>query len=237
MKGVIVMGLLLGLFGCRTESVNAAPAKVEHAKPGALAAAARDQVCQTRGDANVTNGMLRIEDATTRGVATASSGEAAALRFVYRGETAETRALASGQIRHQLGIKLRAADGCNVVYVMWRLEPKPFIEVSLKRNPGMRTHAECGAKGYTKVKPSSSATVPAFAVGDEHVLAAAIDGDTLTVTLDGAVAWQGDLPPEARELDGPAGFRSDNVAYDAELRVAPAGRTHKTPGCASSDDD
>jgi hypothetical protein len=230
----------MGLFawlGCRGEAVSAAPAKVAHVKPGALAAIARDKICMTRGDAAVQGGMLHVADPTTRAVATASSGEAASLRFVYRGETSETRALASGQIRHQIGLKLRAADGCNVVYVMWRLEPKPFIEVSLKRNPGMRTHAECGAKGYTKVKPSSSSPVPAFGVGEEHVLEAAIDGDTLTATLDGEIVWQGDLPPEARELDGPAGFRSDNVSYDAELRAAPAGRSHATPGCASADDD
>jgi hypothetical protein len=115
---------------------------------------------------------------------------------------------------------------------MWRVEPRPFIEVSVKRNPGKRTHAECGASGYTKVKPSASTPVPAFEVGVEHVLDAAIDGDTLTAKIDGEIVWQGELPAEARELDGPAGFRSDNVSYDAELSVAPAGHGHDaTPGC------
>jgi hypothetical protein len=74
--------------------------------------------------------------------------------------------------------------------------------------------------------------VPAFEVGVEHVLEASIDGDTLTAKLDGEIVWQGVLPAAARELDGPAGFRSDNVSYDAELRVAPAPRGHAaTPGC------
>ncbi|HTJ47535.1 MAG TPA: hypothetical protein VL463_35795 [Kofleriaceae bacterium] len=228
--------LLLALAACRAE-VAAAPSAVKHEKPGALAAIAREKICMTRGEAAVSGGVLQISDATTRGVATTSSGEAAALRFTYRGESRETRALASGQIRHQVGLKLRAADGCNVIYVMWRVEPKPFIEVSMKRNPGKRTHEDCGAAGYTKIKPSSMEPVGAFAVGDEHVLEAAIDGDTLTATLDGKAVWVGDLPTEARALDGPAGFRSDNVTYDAELRVAPGARGHDSPGCAKSDDD
>jgi hypothetical protein len=101
----------------------------------------------------------------------------------------------------------------------------------------MRTHAECGARGYTKVKPATSSPVASFEDGAEHVLEAAIDGDTLTAKLDGEIVWQGDLPEAARSLDGPAGFRSDNITYDAELRVAPAGRKHATPGCEGGEGD
>ena len=219
--------MIFSASACATAA--SAPAKIERDKPGALAATKRDAICMTRGSID---GSMRVTEATTRGVATGSSGEAASLRFTYRGPTSEQAKLASGQVRHQLGLKLRAADGCNVVYVMWRVEPKPFIEVSVKRNPGQRTHAECGANGYTKVKPASSAPVPAFEVGVAHVLEASIDGDTLTAKLDGEIVWQGELPAAARELDGPAGFRSDNVSYDAELRVAPAAHGHAaTPGC------
>jgi hypothetical protein len=240
--GVVASLLALVGSGCRSEHRAAAEphgAPIARVKPGALAAAARDAICMTRGNAASGERGLRITDATTRGVATASSGEAAALRFTYLGPSDDQVQLASGQVRHQIGIKLRAADGCNVVYVMWRVEPKPFVEVSVKVNPGMRTHAECGARGYTKVKPAASSPVPGFEVGVEHVLEAAIDGDTLTAKLDGEIVWQGDLPDAARTLDGPAGFRSDNVTYDAELSVAPAarGHVHATPGCAGGEGD
>jgi hypothetical protein len=221
----------LALVACREEGGRTAD-PVTRVEPGPLAPATREQICMTRGNAAAGEHGLRITDATTRGVATTSSGEAAALRFTYLGPSDDQVKLASGQTRHQIGIKLRAADGCNVVYVMWRVEPRPFVEVSVKANRGMRTHAECGARGYTKVKPATSSPVPSFEDGAEHVLEGAIEGDTLTAKLDGAIVWQGDLPEAARTLDGPAGFRSDNVKYDAELRVAPAGRAHAAPGCA-----
>jgi hypothetical protein len=235
MKRLLV---LLGLGACAKAASSSAAQPIEREKPGVLTAVPLASICMTRGSPKSSDAGLRVEDATTRGVATASSGEAAALRFTYLGPTAEEARLASGQVRHQIGLKLRAADGCNVVYVMWRAEPKPFIEVSVKRNPGKRTHAECGADGYTKVEPSASSRVPAFEVGVEHVLEAAIDGDTLTAKVDGVVAWQGELPDRARELDGPAGFRSDNVSCDVELRVAPARTAHApTPGCAGPSDE
>ena len=233
------MGFLLGLFGCHGPA-SADPAPIARAKPGPLAAVAHHALCVTKGDVRAgDDAALHVDTPTTRAVVPGSSGEAAALTFTYRGETGETRALASGDIRHQLGLKLRAADGCNVVYVMWRVEPRSFIEVSVKHNPGMRTHAECGAGGYTKVKPARTAAVPGFVAGATHTLEAAIDGDTLTATVDGEVEWEGTLDPGARTLDGPAGFRSDNVTYDAELRVAPAprGHVHDTPGCTRGEGD
>jgi hypothetical protein len=195
-----------------------------------------DKLCVTRGKVDAADGALRVSSNTTRAVAPGSAGDRVALRFTYRGETATVAKLASGTTRHQLGVKLRAADGCNVVYVMWRMEPKPFLEVSVKRNPGKHTHAECGASGYTKIKPTTSIPVPAFAPGDHHLLEAAIDGDTLTAKVDGAVVWEGTLDPGARDLDGPVGFRSDNVEYEAELIAAPGARMH-TPGCKDAPED
>lgn len=200
--------------------------------PGQLMRVTHDALCVTRGEVTSAGDLLRVEAATTRAVAEGSSGEVAALRFTYRGETKEVAKLASGQIRHQLGVKLRAADGCNVIYAIWRMEPTPFLEVSVKRNPGKRTHAECGAKGYTKMKPERSAKLPQFAEGTSNLLEAAIEGDTLTAWVNGEVVWRGNLDPGARDLHGPAGFRSDNVRFDAELDVAPSGpRAFLASGC------
>lgn len=156
----------------------------------------------------------RVEVPTFRAVAPAHDGDAAAMRVVVHGETAKARALASGQHRRQLGLKLRAQDGCNLVYVMWRLDPKPKLEVSVKHNPGARTAKECGARGYTKVKPVRTASLPELDDGVAHELRAEIADDILTAWVDERVVWQGKLPASAGELVGPAGVRSDNLAFD-----------------------
>lgn len=175
-------------------------------------------LCVTRGRASFGD---QVTDPTMRAVVPGTAGEAASLEFVYRGDTTSTRELASGSARRQLGLKLRARDGCNLVYVMWRLDPDPKIDVSVKSNPGARDHAACGADGYTKVRPTKSWRVPALAVGDRHTLRAAIAGDDLTVWIDDRVAWRGALPRSARALTGPAGLRSDNLAFELVGFAAP----------------
>ncbi len=155
-----------------------------------------------------------VDAPTFRAVARGHAGDAASVKVTVHGATTESRALASGQQRRQLGLKLRAGDGCNLVYVMWRLDPKPKLDVSVKRNPGARTAKECGARGYTKVRPDGALPPPALDDGTPHELRAEIAGDLLTAWIDGRVSWQGKLPDDARELAGPAGLRSDNLAYD-----------------------
>ena len=156
----------------------------------------------------------RVDAPTFRAVAAAHAGDAASLRFSVHGDSTEHRALASGQLRRQLGLKLRAADGCNLVYVMWRRDPTPGIEVSVKRNPGAHTGKQCGNAGYTKLAPTHRGTVPVLDDGREHELRAEITGDVLAAWIDGALAWQGSLPDSARDLAGAPGVRSDNLAFD-----------------------
>ncbi len=112
-----------------------------------------------------------------------------------------------------------------MVYVMWRLDPRPMLDVSVKRNPGKRTHEECGADGYTKVRPARRpGRVPALVPGATHSLRAEIVGDDLFAWIDGVLAWQGRLPDEARALAGPAGLRTDNLdVARLELFAAPHG--------------
>jgi hypothetical protein len=171
----------------------------------------------------VTKGKLtgaRITVPTFRAVAPGSSGDAASARFTVHGATAKARALASGQERRQLGLKLRAQDGCNLVYVMWRLDPKPKLEVSVKQNPGARTSKECGAEGYTKVKPQRTAALPTLIDGTSHELRAEIVGDRLIAWVDDQLAWEGRLPASASELFGPAGLRSDNLDFELDVLSA-----------------
>jgi hypothetical protein len=152
------------------------------------------------------------------GVAPRDSAEIA---FVYRGPTRQDAPLASGELRRQIGLKLRAKDTCNVVYVMWHIEPSQGIEVSVKSNPGQATHEECADRGYSFIKPTWAASgVSAVRAGSRHAVAATIAGATLRVMADGEPAWVGDLPPQAFGFDGPVGVRSDNGAFDVELRAS-----------------
>ena len=202
-----------------------------------VAPVAQGDVCVTKGA--LLPGKLAVDVPTFRAVGLGTSGDAVALDFTYRGHSTDSRALASGQLRRQLGLKLRAANGCNLVYVMWRLDPKPALEISIKVNPGMSTHAECGANGYTKLKkPAYKTAVPALLEGEKHVLQAEIVGDELFAWIDGALAWRGDLPPEAKAMSGPSGFRSDNLKYDVNSLSAPAGKTGaEKPHCVQSEED
>jgi len=139
------------------------------------------------------------------------------LNFTYLGPTREVAHLGSGEVRSQLGIKLRAQDTCNIVYVMWHFAPDQKIAVSVKRNPGMRTHADCLDHGYISNFHPRVSTHPRPVQPDEpHTLSASMQGSKLTVKADGIVVWDGDLGPVALEFDGPVGMRSDNarVVFD-----------------------
>ncbi len=164
----------------------------------------------TRGD------HLAIEAPAVRAVRPGTSGQAATLDVTYRGPTDARRALASGADRTQFGLKLRAQDSCNVLYVMWRAEPSAVV-VQLKRNRHATTHRQCGNAGYTRLRPLRAAKVPALAPGDRHQLAAEIVGDNLEVKIDGTVVWHGTLPTDAHDLAGPAGVRTDNARVEFTL--------------------
>jgi hypothetical protein len=162
------------------------------------------------------------------------------MKVIVHGATEKARALASGQERRQVGLKLRAQDGCNLVYVMWRLDPKPKLEVSVKRNPGQRTAKECGADGYTKVKPQRTKQLPSLIDDREHELRAEIAGSSLVATVDGETVWEGMLPELAGELRGPAGVRSDNLSLEllslaVEARDAAPGEA--APKCVTDESD
>jgi hypothetical protein len=206
-----------------------------------LTPVAADALCVTHGAMRPAGEALRLAAAAVRAFARGSSGERAELRFRYLGRSDEVSKLASGDVRAQLGLKLRALDGCNLVYVMWRFEPKPELVVQVKRNPGARTNAECGTRGYERVKPARSARVGAPEPGSRHALGAVLDGRDLVVRADGAVVWQGTLPASADDLvGGPAGLRADNVAAELELAAEPAAasaaRDARCPATASDDD-
>ena len=223
MRSLAVVGVAMA-GACGGSRTEAAPR--DHKPTIAVAPIAAADLCVTHGA--VTDG--HVADPTMRGFALGAGGDAAALTFTYRGEPEELRALAGGQLRRQVGLKLRAQDSCNVVYVMWRLDPRPKLDVSVKLNPGKHSHEECGADGYAKVKPHHKTFTPLFEYGTPHTLRAEIVGDELYAWIDDKLLWQGTLPKVARTIKGPAGIRSDNIQLDVVSLAVPHGEGPR-PAC------
>src|SRR5665213_244364 len=109
-------------------------------------------LCVTEGSVQETSpGNLDIDDPRTRAVLGSKTPQTAELFFRYIGPTAVLVPLDSGVVRTEIGLKLRAQDACNLVYVMWRVLPVSEIVVSIKSNPGEQTSAQCQNRGYHNV--------------------------------------------------------------------------------------
>jgi hypothetical protein len=165
------------------------------------------------------DGFLTIDSPEVRGQHKAAGAKAARLVFTYHGETREVAKLASGNVAHQLGLKLRAKNTCNLLYVVWKIEDKERIAVSVKSNPGQSTHKECGANGYVSIKPvfqEKPEKFPSAKDGKQHTLKAEVTKNNyeLVVKADGKVVWQSVIEEKLLDdIDGPARFRSDNAAF------------------------
>ena len=224
---------ILALAACRSEVTadNGKTMKRVHETKAVSA-----PLCVTTGAAKLGE---KVEQPEMRAVAKGTDGEAAALTFKFQGETETTKALASGEMRHQIGLKLRAQNGCNLIYVMWRLEPKPMVYVQTKINPGAADHKQCGTAGYAKVKPAEQKAPPELVVGDSHTLRAEIGAnEELRVFIDDKLHWRGTLPADAKTLKGPAGIRSDNLAFDLTAFAAASTTADLgTAKCVSEDHD
>jgi hypothetical protein len=163
--------------------------------------------------------------------------EVAEIDFRYLGPSAESKPLESGELRRQIGLKLRAQDNCNLVYAMWHIEPDAGVLVSIKRNQGLSTHEQCDARGYINLKPTVDANFPKIAPGEEHTLRAELNRSQLTVTADGKIAWSGDLGEVVSALAGPVGLRSDNASFDFVFLAGKTLGEGGPPSCVRSAGD
>jgi hypothetical protein len=160
-------------------------------------------------------------------------------QFTYLGGTQNEVRVRSGEFRRQFGLKLRAQDACNLVYVMWRIEPESNLVVSVKSNPGEHISTQCGNRGYHNIKPRVSAPVPNLRPQDLHTLRAEMRGTEIRVLIDTSVVWSGSVGAEALAFDGPIGIRTDNVRLEMELRAAPPlePQFKHSPGCRSATEE
>jgi hypothetical protein len=217
-------GMLLALaaFACT------APVAREHALSGSTTIV-NEGLCVTEGEVqNRGQGTFEVASPAMRAVVAGSEPETAELRFLYKGPTPEIARLADGELHRQVGLKLRAEDSCNVVYAMWRFEPKPGVFVSVKHHRDRHHHAECTDSGYENIAPLRSTPVPAPKVGEEHVMQALLDGRTLRVVIDGQAVWEGDVG-DVSSIVGPAGIRTDNTRLVFQLAAARLGGDDACP--------
>ncbi len=221
----------LGLAGF---SALQGPAQSEHD----LLPISRAQLCITKGaieDAG--DSRLEVKVPEMRAVVAYPTTQVAEAKLTYLGPTSEDKPLASGQLRRQFGLKLRAQNGCNLVYAMWRIAPKSELVVSYKSNPGMSTSAECGTHGYHTLKPTHELAAPRLKKDTNHTLRAEINGNDMRVVIDGKLRWQGRLDHEALAFDGPAGVRTDNGRFKFEFFSSPRSAHGENLPCHAADGD
>ena len=219
----------IGALACLASSAVAA------ADP--LVQVSRDQLCVTDGEISAAAGdKLAVTTPAMRAVVPASSRQDVEARFTFLGPSDQTVALGSGAVREQFGVKLRAADPCNLVYAMWRFAPKPGVVVQLKTNAGAHDSQACGNRGYQDVRPSFAHATGAPGVGKPHRLKAEMEASTLKVSIDGNLVWQGEV--KGAPAAGPVGIRSDNAKLSLTL-FAPIGATPPAtpPHCRPSGGD
>lgn len=177
----------------------------------------------TQGELKETaSGFLEISGPRTRAVERTVAAKAAQLSFRYRGHSDSDEPLDSGMFRRQIGLKLRAANSCNLLYVMWRIEPEEKLVVSLKSNPGQVSDDDCGAGGYTNLVPDAPVVTfpPRTSAKDKatHRLMAKLSpvgngAFQLIVFADMQEVWRKTINNLPQEIAGPAGFRTDNGSF------------------------
>lgn len=207
------------LAGCRDPSSAPAQGVASGGRPPSFAGAAAqsvglEQLCSSLG------ALERIEPSRwlhggpkLRATVPGSGGNYAALRFRLLGSSHELAPLGSGELREQIGLKLRARDSCNVAYVMWRFTEPPSVVASWKSNPAAR-HAECGNRGYRTLRATWSRPVEVAEKGSTHELSARIDGDQLHVWIDAQPVLRAALEPGMLDGAGEVGLRSDNLSFE-----------------------
>jgi hypothetical protein len=201
------------------------------------------KLCVTNGTVNaLPSGKLAIETPSSRAVVRGGTAQTAEIRFRYLGPSASSKPLASGELRRQIGLKLRAEDACNLLYAMWHIEPDAKFGVSIKRNPGKHTSEECHADGYITIKPRNSVELPKIRPGDYHTLRAELKGTELRLLADERMVWEGTVGGGVAEFDGPVGLRTDNARFEFEyfadvLGLGPSSVTRDDHRCHPSSGD
>lgn len=192
--------------------------------------ASKAAICVTTGDIAVEpDGRYLIESGASRAVVRDGDDDYVGIVFEYLGPSKDETALAAGNKRRQLGLKLQAQDSCNVVYVMWPVDGARELIVTSKVNRGQSAHAQCGVKGYEALTPLMSRPVAPIVIGQPRRLEASIDKRVLAVHVDGQLVWRGDAGRRTADLFGYPGLRTDNVRMRFAWLVEPDDESPERP--------
>lgn len=179
------------------------------------------------------SGYLTVVGPKERAVRTSGKHSKALLRFRYRGPSEKTAPLDSGSVIQQIGLKMRAMDTCNLMYVMWRIKPTEEIYIAIKRNPGKSTYEDCRANGYLVLGRVPLKPLGITAVTQQtHRLGASVTETAGRyageVTIDGRQIWSGEIDAKLiSSINGPVGIRSDNGSFIFKLFVTDAESSSK----------
>ncbi|MEZ0391398.1 MAG: Ig domain-containing protein [Pseudobdellovibrionaceae bacterium] len=175
----------------------------------------RNLICATNGQVQTNSAeSIEVTTATSRSVVTTPTEQKIRIDFTYLAPINDPAANPNGH--RQIGLKLRAANSCNVLYVMWPVAGGP-LKVTLKRNDGMKNHSECGPEGYTNLTPSLSKTVSALQIGRKYRLQAEYENETLNVYASGVKAWSGMIENQDIPFQGPVGVRTDGGKFTFDI--------------------
>ena len=217
-------------------NLNAGPQTLETR----LRPVSKANLCVTEGAIEELPGQrLSVNVSKMRAYVNAYTQPVVEVRFTYLGSTENEARLASGEMRRQFGVKLRAQDACNLVYAMWRIEPESKLVVSVKSNPGEHTSTQCGNRGYRNIKPLHSSPVLALVSGEAHTLRAQMSGAEMQIVADNSLVWEGPIGQDALGFEGPVGIRSDNARLQINLLIGPPMKTQSgpSPGCRAGGDE
>jgi hypothetical protein len=174
------------------------------------------------------SGYLSVVGPKERAVRTSGKHFKALLRFRYRGPSEKTAPLDSGAVIQQIGLKMRAMDTCNLLYVMWRIKPTEELYIAIKQNPGKSKYDDCGANGYLVLGRVPLKPLGITAANQKtHRLGASVTKTAGRyageVTIDGRRIWSDNIDAKLiADINGPVGFRSDNGSFIFKLFVTDA---------------
>ena len=174
------------------------------------------------------SGFLTVVGPKERAVRTTGNHSKALLQFRYRGPSEKTAPLDSGAVIQQIGLKMRAMNTCNLLYIMWRIKPTEEIYIAIKRNPGQITYEDCHANGYTVLDRVPLKPLGITATTQKtHRLGASVTETAGRyageVTIDGRRVWTGNIDAKLiSQINGPVGIRSDNGSFIFKLFVTDA---------------
>lgn len=161
----------------------------------------------------------------TRGTIELNQKDALQLCFKIKKNQQQVSLLASGRERRQVGIKLKAQDSCNTLYVMWHFFPRFEMVISEKINSSQHVHQQCGNKGYHVLKRlplehlTNSILPPLNELNDAdrfYLLQARLDPHSqhLSVYLNYQLLWTGPVHQQWGHISAPVGLRTDNMQID-----------------------